>query len=78
MTAVVQPKNVSNNNFTFSATMITGHDPGHDRHAREGLANSPILRRSETNRTSGITANGNCIDRTTWLNTSSWLVPRSP
>ena len=42
------------------------------------MANLPILRRSETNRTSGITANGSCIDSTTWLNTSSCAVPRSP
>ena len=45
--------------------------------ARE-IAKSPILRRSETKRTSGITANGNCIDSTTWLNTRSCAVPRSP
>ena len=43
-----------------------------------GIANAPILRLSETKRTSGITANGSCIDSTTWLNTRSCAVPLSP
>jgi hypothetical protein len=29
------------------------------------ITKSPIFRLSETNRTSGMTANGNCIDRMT-------------
>ena len=41
------------------------HDPRHRLSARPGWANSPILRRSETNRISGTTANGNCIESTT-------------
>ena len=54
-----------------------GETPPLDSSARRPVK-SPILRRSETNRTSGITAKGSCIDRMTWLNTSNCPVPRSP
>ena len=53
---------------TIHAVTATGRD----------IAKLPILRRSDTNRTKGITANGNYIDNTTWLKTRSWPVPRSP
>jgi hypothetical protein len=43
--------------------------------SHRGVTRVPILRRSETKRTKGMTAKGNCIDSTTWLNTRSLAVP---
>ena len=71
------PKNVSNSSFTFRITMMPATIHATVATGSE-IANLPILRRSDTNRTSGMTANGSCIDRMTWLNTRSCPVPRSP
>src|ERR1051325_11669873 len=46
--------------------------------SQSGLVNSPILARSLVNRTSGKTANANCMLTTTWLSTTSFAVPPSP
>src|ERR1041385_717024 len=43
-----------------------------------GFTNSPILSRSDVNRTSGKTANESCRLRITWLRIRSWAVPCSP
>ena len=46
--------------------------------SQRGEASAPILARLEVSWTSGTTANGSCIDSTTWLRTSSRAVPDSP
>src|SRR5262249_57998952 len=70
-------KNVSNSSLTFRIT-ITPATTHATAATAVGTTNWPILRRSETKRTSGITANGSCIDRMTWLKTSSRAAPLSP
>src|SRR3546814_17950576 len=42
------------------------------------ITKRPLFSRSVTKRTSGTTANGSCIDTSTWLKTSSLAVPSEP
>ncbi|VUM33070.1 hypothetical protein PGKDCPLP_04621 [Stenotrophomonas maltophilia] len=46
--------------------------------SQRGATSAPIVTLSVTIRTSGMIANGSCIDSTTWLSTSSFTAPWSP
>ena len=66
-----------NSNVAFSE-MMTQAIPQATTLSQVGLANRPIIFWSLVNRTSGTTAKGSCRLRTTWLSTSSLVVPLSP
>src|SRR5436309_2054539 len=63
--------------FRFSTT-ITAAVPQASVFSHPGDVNSPILRRSLVNATSGITANESCKLRTTWLRSNNFAVPLAP
>ena len=58
------PSSVSASSFTLSITitLATSHA---STVTQTGMTKTPIFRLSETKRTSGMTANGSCIDRIT-------------
>src|SRR3546814_8015483 len=56
------PMKVSNSSFTFSTTMTDAITQASDA-SHGAITKRPIFSRSVTKRTSGITANGSCIDR---------------
>jgi len=68
---------VSTSSFTFSATITTAITQAM-LPSQRGATSAPIVALSVTSLTSGMIANGSCIDRTTWLSTSSFTAPWSP
>ena len=63
------PKTISASSFIFRPTIRAAMVDASAIKLRE-ITKDPMIFRLDTNCTSGITANGNCIDRITWLSTS--------
>src|SRR3981081_671498 len=61
-----QPNSVSNSNLTFRITMMPATIQAAAATGRD-MTKLPIFRRSETNRTRGMSAHGSCIDSTSYM-----------